>query len=37
MSIARPINFNLITNVLPNELRSDGSNAMTNNLKNYEQ
>ena len=32
MSIAGPTNFNLITYILPNELRSEGSNAMTNNL-----
>ena len=32
MSIAGPTNFNLITYILPNELRSDGSNARTNNL-----
>ena len=32
MSIAGPTNFNLITSVLPNKLRSDGSNDMTNNL-----
>ena len=32
MSIAGLTNYNLITYVLPNELRSDRSNAMTNNL-----
>ena len=32
MSIAGPTNLNLITYVLPKELRSDGRNVMTNNL-----
>ena len=32
MPIAGPTNFNLITYILPNELHSNGSNAMTNNL-----
>ena len=32
MWIAGPTNFNPITYLLPSELRSDGSNAMTNNL-----
>ena len=32
MSIAEPTNLNLITYILPKELRADGSNAMTNNL-----
>ena len=32
MSIAGPTNFNLKTYILPNELRSDENNAITNNL-----
>ena len=32
MSIAKPTNLNLITYVLPKDLRSNGSNEMTNNL-----
>ena len=34
MLIAGPTNFNLITYVLPIELRSDEGNAMTSNLHN---
>ena len=34
MLIAGPTNFNLLTYVLPIELRSDEGNAMTSNLHN---